>query len=216
MIASEGKIIVIPITLIFLIGISANHLTDYSLEWLKYFNSISVSFLLFSLYFFRDPKRKPTGNSNQMISPADGKVIQIIDINDPDIGDAKQISIFLSIFNVHSQYVPIDSNVISYNYFSGKYFLAFNHKASAKNEQSVTLFKTRQDNKYKIKQIAGFIARRILNYMKPSQSVLKGQRLGFIRFGSRVEIIVPRNNFDITIRKGDRMKANISTIGIFK
>ena len=151
-----------------------------------------------------------------MVSPSDGKVIQIINVDDPDIDNAKQISIFLSIFDVHSQYVPIDSSVISSNYFSGKYMLAFNHKTSSKNEQSTTLFKTKENNKYKIKQIAGFIARRILNYMESDQSVIKGQRLGFIRFGSRVEIIVSSNNFDIIVKKGDKIKANISPIGVFK
>ena len=215
-IASEGKIVIIPIILIFFIGIFINHLIDDSLSWLKYFNYFSFSFLLFTLYFFRNPKRKPVGTSNQMVSPADGKVIQIINVDDPDIGNAKQISIFLSIFDLHSQYVPIDSSVISSNYFSGKYLLAFNHKSSSKNEQSTTLFKTNENNKYKIKQIAGFIARRILNYMESDQSVIKGQRLGFIRFGSRVEIIVSSNNFDIIVKKGDKIKANISPIGIFK
>ena len=216
MIASEGKIVIIPVILIFFIGIFTNYLIDESLSWLKYFNYFSFSFLLFTLYFFRNPKRKPVGTSNQMVSPADGKVIQIINVDDPDISNAKQISIFLSIFNVHSQHVPIDSSVISSNYFSGKYLLAFNHKTSSKNEQSITLFKTKENNKYKIKQIAGFIARRILNYMKSDQSVIKGQRLGFIRFGSRVEIIVSSNNFDIIVKKGDKIKANISPIGVFK
>ena len=216
MIASEGKIIIIPVILILFIGIFTNYLTDDSLNWLKYFNYFSFSFLLFSLYFFRNPKRNPVGELNQMLSPADGRVIQIININDPEIGNAKQISIFLSIFDVHSQYVPIDSSVISSNYSSGKYLLAFNHKTSSENEQATTLFKTKEDNKYKIKQIAGFIARRILNYMESDQSVIKGQRLGFIRFGSRVEIIIPRNNFDIIVKKGDKVKANISLIGIFK
>jgi phosphatidylserine decarboxylase len=216
MIASEGKIIFIPMLLLLLIGISINYLTNDSLNWIKYFNYFLLSFLLFTLYFFRNPKRKPIGTSKQMVSPADGKVIQIINIDDPEIGNAKQISIFLSIFNVHSQYVPIDSNVISSNYFPGKYLLAFNHKTSNQNEQSVTLFKNEDNNKYKIKQIAGFIARRILNYMNPNQFVIKGQRLGFIRFGSRVEIIVPRNNFDVIVKEGDKLKANISTIGTFQ
>ncbi len=216
MIASEGKMIFIPMLLLLLIGISINYLTNDSLNWIKYFNYFLLSFLLFTLYFFRNPKRKPIGTSKQMVSPADGKVIQIINIYDPEIGNAKQISIFLSIFNVHSQYVPIDSNVISSNYFPGKYLLAFNHKTSNQNEQSVTLFKNEDNNKYKIKQIAGFIARRILNYMNPNQFVIKGQRLGFIRFGSRVEIIVPRNNFDVIVKEGDKLKANISTIGTFQ
>ena len=216
MFASEGKIILIPTLLVCLTGISINYLIDASPSGLKYFNYFSFSFLLFALYFFRDPKRKLVDLEGQMLSPADGKIIQIIDIDDPDIGNAKQISIFLSIFNVHSQYVPIDSSVISFDYSPGKYLLAFNHKTSSENEQSITLFKTKENHKYKIKQIAGFIARRILNYMEPEQFVLKGQRLGYIRFGSRVEVIVPRNNFDIIVKNGDKIKANISTIGVFR
>lgn len=216
MIAPEGKIVITPLALLFLIGLSVNQFIEGSLDWIRYFNYFSAFFLLFSVYFFRDPKRKIVSKSNQMVSPADGKVIQIISIDDPDIGNAKQISIFLSIFDVHSQYVPIDSNVISYDYFPGKYLLAFNHKTSNKNERSVTFFENKENNRYKIKQIAGFIARRILNYMKPNESAVKGQRLGFIRFGSRVEIIVPEDKFDIFVKKGDKVKANISTIGVFK
>ena len=216
MIASEGKIVFIPVLLLLLIGISINYLTNDNLNWIKYFNYFSLSFLLFTLYFFRNPKRKPVGTSKQMVSPADGKVIQIINIDDPEIGNAKQISIFISIFDVHSQYVPIDSSVISSNYFSGKYLLAFNHKTSSKNEQTAIIFETDENNKFKIKQIAGFIARRILNYMQPNQQVYKGQRLGFIRFGSRVEIIVPKNNFNIIIQEGDKLKSNISVIGTFQ
>lgn len=215
MIASEGKIIIIPTIIILFIGITINYLID-SLAWISYFNYTTFCFLLFSVYFFREPKRKVSGEANEMLSPADGKVIQIIDLEDPEIGQAKQISIFLSVFNVHSQYVPIDSKVIWSKYHAGKYLMAFNHKTSTQNERTSTLFETKGHNRYKIKQIAGFIARRILNYMKTNQIVEKGHRLGFIRFGSRVEIIIPKNNFEILVKKGDKVRANLSSIGIFK
>ena len=215
MIASEGKIIIIPTIIILFIGIIISYLID-SLAWISYFNYTTFCFLLFSVYFFREPKRKVSGEANEMLSPADGKVIQIIDLEDPEIGQAKQISIFLSVFNVHSQYVPIDSKVIWSKYYAGKYLMAFNHKTSTQNERTSTLFETKGHNRYKIKQIAGFIARRILNYMKTDQIVEKGQRLGFIRFGSRVEIIIPKNNFEILLKKGDKVRANLSSIGIFK
>ena len=215
MIASEGKIIIIPTIIILFIGITISYLID-SLAWISYFNYTTFCFLLFSVYFFREPKRKVSGEANEMLSPADGKVIQIIDLEDTEIGQAKQISIFLSVFNVHSQYVPIDSKVIWSKYHAGKYLMAFNHKTSTQNERTSTLFETKGHNRYKIKQIAGFIARRILNYMKTDQIVEKGQRLGFIRFGSRVEIIIPKNNFEILLKKGDKVKANLSSIGIFK
>ena len=215
MIASEGKIIIIPTIIILFIGIIISYLIA-SLAWISYFNYTTFCFLLFSFYFFREPKRKVSGEANEMLSPADGKVIQIIDLEDPEIGQAKQISIFLSVFNVHSQYVPIDSKVIWSKYHAGKYLMAFNHKTSTQNERTSTLFETKGHNRYKIKQIAGFIARRILNYMKTDQIVEKGQRLGFIRFGSRVEIIIPKNNFEILLKKGDKVRANVSSIGIFK
>ena len=215
MIASEGKIIIIPTIIILFIGITTSYLID-SLAWISYFNYTTFCFLLFSVYFFREPKRKVSGEANEMLSPADGKVIQIIDLEDPEIGQAKQISIFLSVFNVHSQFVPIDSKVIWSKYHAGKYLMAFNHKTSTQNERTSTLFETKGHNRYKIKQIAGFIARRILNYMKTDQIVDKGHRLGFIRFGSRVEIIIPKNNFEILVKKGDKVRANLSSIGIFK
>ena len=96
MIASEGKIIIIPTIIILFIGITTSYLID-SLAWISYFNYTTFCFLLFSVYFFREPKRKVSGEANEMLSPADGKVIQIIDLEDPEIGQAKQISIFLSV-----------------------------------------------------------------------------------------------------------------------
>ena len=215
MIASEGRIILIPTFIILAIGVFIYFSIENNLIWLYYFNYLSFSFLLFSLYFFREPNRKIVDTPNQMLSPADGKVVQIIDIEDSEIGSAKQISIFLSVFNIHSQYVPIQSKVLSSEYFPGKYLMAFNHKASDKNERTSIIFQTTNNHKYRIKQIAGFIARRILNYMTPGKNVSKGQRLGFIRFGSRVDIVIPQNNFNIFVKKGDKVKANQSSIGEF-
>ena len=215
MIASEGKIILIPTFFILVVGLLSYLFINNNLIWLCYFNSLVCLFLFFSLYFFREPNRNIIDTPNQMLSPADGKVVQIIDIDDPDIGTAKQISIFLSVFNIHSQYVPIDSKVISLEYFPGEYLMAFNHKASDKNERANTTFETSNGVKYKVRQIAGFIARRILNYMTSNEKVIKGARLGFIRFGSRVDILVPESKFNITVKKGDKVKANLSPIGEF-
>ena len=93
--------------------------------------------------------------------------------------------------------------------------MAFNHKASDKNERTNITFETNSGDRYKVRQIAGFIARRILNYMVPNEQVIKGKRLGFIRFGSRVDILVPKNKFNIIVKKGDKVKANLSPIGEF-
>ena len=215
MIAKEGRVILIPTCLILIIGVFAYFYLDNSFAWLKYANYSVLSFLLFSLYFFREPNREVVNLSDQMLSPADGKVVQIIDIDDPEVGSAQQISIFLSVFNIHSQFVPIDSKVLSSEYFPGKYLMAFNHKASDKNERTSIVFEISNGEKYRVKQIAGFIARRILNYMQPNQKVVKGERLGFIRFGSRVDIVVPKTKFEINVKVGEKVKANLTSIGKF-
>ena len=215
MIAAEGKIILVPIILLALATTGFSVYSEIGESGLKVVNITLWVFILFSLYFFRDPVRIPLSEANQMVSPADGKVVQILDVDDPEIGKAKQISIFLSVFNVHCQRVPLAGKVISSFYNSGKFFAAFNHKASMDNEQTAIVFKTEGGNKYKVKQIAGLIARRILNYMEPEMVVEKGQRLGFIRFGSRVDIIVP-SNFEINVSLGDIVEGNLSIIGEFK
>ena len=211
MIAPEGKIIIIPLLLFVLAGTGIQ--AYYPSEGLKWINLAFAVLTLFSMYFFRDPQRIPP-NNNGFLSPADGKVVQIINVEDEEIGSAKQISIFLSIFNVHRQRVPLSGKVISKQYNSGKFLAAFNHKASLDNEQTVVTFETEKGKKYKIKQIAGLIARRIFNYMEPEFMVQRGERLGFIRFGSRVDIIVPAD-FQINVNLGDAVLGNQTIIGRF-
>ena len=212
MIAPEGKIILIPLLLLVLAGTGIQ--AYYPSEGLKWINLTMALLTLFSLYFFRDPQRIPPNNDG-FLSPGDGKVVQLIDVEDAEIGKAKQISIFLSVFNVHSQRVPLSGKVISKTYNSGKFLAAFNHKASLDNEQTVVMFETESGKRYKIKQIAGLIARRILNYMEPENRVERGQRLGFIRFGSRVDIIVPPE-FQIDVSLGDMVRGNQTIIGRFE
>ena len=212
MIAPEGKIILIPLFLLVIAGTGIQ--AYYPSVGLKWINLILSVLTLFSLYFFRDPQRITPENKG-FLSPADGKVVQIIDLEDEEIGSARQISIFLSLFNVHSQRVPISSKVISKQYQPGNFLVAFNHKASVENEYTVVLFETENGKRYKIKQIAGFIARRILNYMVPENLVQRGQRLGFIRFGSRVDIILPRD-FQIDVSLGDMVQGNKTIIGQFQ
>ena len=212
MIAPEGKIILIPLLLLVLTGTGIQ--AYYPSEGLKWFNLVLAVLTLFSLYFFRDPQRI-TPVQEGFLSPADGKIVQIIDVEDEEMGSARQISIFLSLFNIHSQRVPISGKVISKQYHHGIFLIAFNHKASMDNENTVVLFETEKGKRYKIKQIAGFVARRILNYMEPENIVQRGQRLGFIRFGSRVDIILPRD-FQIDVSLGDMVQGNKTIIGQFQ
>ena len=200
MIAPEGKIILIPASVLLLVlgflSFKAGNI------WFKTVYVLDFIFVIFSLYFFRDPERDMPTDESLFVSPADGKVVQIIDVNDPEVGQAKQISIFLSVFNVHKQVVPMAGKILHSKYNKGKFLAAWDHKASMDNEQTEVLIETETGLKYKVKQIAGLIARRILCYMDEGHSYKRGDRLGFIRFGSRVDIIVPYN-FKINVKVGD-------------
>ena len=212
MIAPEGKMILIPLLVIVILGTAIQ--TYYPIGGLKWINLFLAFTTFFSLYFFRDPQRIPP-NIDGFISPADGKIVQIKNIEDEELGKARQISIFLSVWNVHSQRVPLSGKVLSREYNPGKFFAAFKHKASQDNEQTLVLFEGSKGNKFKIKQIAGWIARRIINYMEPEKNVERGERLGFICFGSRVDIIVPEK-FQLDVSLGDIVKGNQTIIGRFK
>ena len=212
MIAPEGKIILIPLLILVILvtGIQA----FYPTIGLKWMNLFLACITVFSLYFFRDPQRIPP-NADGFLAPADGKIVQIREIEDDELGKAWQISIFLSVWNVHSQRVPLSGKVLSKKYNPGKFFAAFKHKASKDNEQTSVLFEGEKGNKFKITQIAGWIARRIINYMEPKKNVERGERLGFIRFGSRVDIIVPEK-FQLDVSLGDIVTGNQTIIGRFK
>ena len=212
MIAPEGKIILIPLLILVILGTGIQ--AFYPTMGLKWMNLFLACITVFSLYFFRDPQRIPP-NADGFLAPADGKIVQIREIEDDELGKAWQISIFLSVWNVHSQRVPLSGKVLSKKYIPGKFFAAFKHKASKDNEQTSVLFEGEKGNKFKIKQIAGWIARRIINYMEPKKNVERGERLGFIRFGSRVDIIVPEK-FKLDVSLGDIVTGNQTIIGRFK
>ena len=210
MIAPEGKIIIIPLVCLLSIGTLIYLYNPINI--IKGINIFLLIVNIFCLYFFRDPNRA-VPNTGGFLSPADGKIVKIISVEDSLIGKATQISIFLSVFNVHIQRVPLSGKVLKKDYNAGRFHAAFKDKASKDNEQTSILFES-DGNKFIIKQIAGLIARRIVNYMNPDELVQRGQRMGFIRFGSRVDIIVPEN-FEIDIALGDIVIGNKTIIGRF-
>jgi len=171
--------------------------------------------LVFSLNFFRDPDRKIPEGNNVIISPADGKVTTVTTINDPDVGEnSKLISIFLNIFNVHANRIPISGKVISVSSKDGQFVSAFRHDAVDVNEQTITVLDT-SIGVVKVKQIAGLIARRILCYAKSGENMNKGDRLGFIMFGSRTDVILP-SSVNINIKVGQRVVGTETIIGNFE
>ncbi len=167
--------------------------------------------LLFCLNFFRDPKRKIPQEKGIFVSPADGKIVQIKSIDDPDIGKANLISIFLNVFNVHVNRTPVGGSVNEVHYKKGKFLAAFNHLASDENEQSNIHIHSRE-GLIKVKQIAGLLARRIRCYVKKGTQLNTGDKLGFIMFGSRVDIILPES-INLRVKLGQKVKGGESIIG---
>ena len=210
MIAKEGRIILIPLLFItFPIGVYAHASNNFVLVILY---AILGSLFLFCLNFFRDPVRSIPSEKSIVVAPADGKVVKIEYINDSNIGESSQlVSIFLNVFNVHVNRVPIDGLVESVERKQGRFLAAFNHIASDENEQVITIINN-ESGKYKIKQIAGLIARRILCYAKEDMKLNKGDRLGFIRFGSRTDIIMPKK-ITLKVEVGQKVIGGETIIG---
>lgn len=147
---------------------------------------------LFILQFFRDPPRDVPTQANAVVSGADGKVIIVEKAFDNYLKrDALKISVFMNVFNVHSNRSPVDGTVQEVWYFPGKFFNAAMDKASLENERNALHIKTTDDQDITCVQVAGLVARRILCYVAKDSPLHKGQRFGFIRFGSRVDIYLP-------------------------
>ncbi len=211
--APEGRIILIPLLILAILAGVGLMLAPR--PWLQVVTGFLWVLAGLSLVFFRDPVRVPPTDPHAFVSPADGKVVAIQPIGyDEHIGgEALQVAIFLSLFSVHVQRVPSDGLVDSTLYRPGRYLAAFKPRASEENEQAVTYF-TGNEGKFTVKQIAGTIARRVICHMRPHSSVRRGERMGFIRFGSRVEIIVPAD-FQLQVTIGERVKGTTTIIGYF-
>jgi len=210
--ASEGNIIVYPLIVIFGITSAFNYLTEFDILFVQI--TIFVV-LLFCLNFFRDPSRVIPKNKNLIISPADGKIIKIKEFEDPKSGKKlKLISIFLSVFNVHANRMPVDGKFINVKYVKGDFLAAFDHRASDKNERMEISIDT-EFGIIVVKQIAGLVARRILCYAKEGKKMLAGDRLGFIRFGSRTDIILP-HNINLNIELNQKVYGGETILGTYE
>ncbi|MBV8254741.1 MAG: phosphatidylserine decarboxylase family protein [Chitinophaga sp.] len=183
------------ISLVFLVLLVINGAVSYwfdspALTWSLL--AISVVFFLFIVSFFRVPARKNTEGGNLVISPCDGKVVVIEEVYEPEYFKDKrlQVSIFMSPANVHVNRNPISGEVKLSQYHAGKYLVAWHPKSSTENERhSVVIGNGKTD--ILVRQIAGALARRIVNYLKPGMQVSQNEEMGFIKFGSRVDLYLP-------------------------
>ncbi len=148
--------------------------------------------VIFVVQFFRDPSRPIPAQPNAVLCPADGRIVAIETTQDPYVGrEALKISVFMNVFNVHSQRSPVDGAISKVQYFPGAYLNAAVDKASTENERNAIVIRTAAGHTVTSVQIAGLIARRILCYVHVGEPLTRGQRYGFIRFGSRVDVYLP-------------------------
>lgn len=179
--------------------------------WLLVLSAL-ISF--FIIWFFRNPERCFSEEEKVVISPADGKVIKVEDIKMTGemSGKFKKISIFMNIFNVHVNRMPYDGKIETINYHEGKFVSANLDKASSDNERNAIQIRTDDGLVIWTVQIAGLIARRIVCWVKPGDTLKKGERFGLIRFGSRVDVYLPEDS-RITVKIGKKVKAGETVLG---
>lgn len=206
-VASEGWLFIIPLVVVTALL--------FAFGW-KNTAAVSLVLTLFVVFFFRDPERTVAQGAGVVVSPADGRVIVVKDIFEPTYlkQDVKQISIFLSVFNVHVNRSPINGTVETVKYNPGKFHVASVDKASLDNEQTAMVIESGKD-KILVKQIAGLIARRIVCYARPGDTIRTGERYGLIRFGSRVDLFLPRDA-DLKVKVGDRVKGARDIIAVLR
>ena len=169
---------------------------------------------LFVLWFFRNPERTAPPDPGVIVSPADGRVLKIEEVDEDELlgGTWTKVSIFMSIFNVHVNRSPCQGVVRAIRYRKGKFFSANMDKASTENERNSLVIETDGGTKIAVIQIAGLIARRIVCWVREEGVLQRGERFGLIRFGSRLEVFMPVDS-DVLVKVGDRVKAGYTKVG---
>jgi len=204
--APEGWLFLIPVLILTAVAL----LLQYTVA------AIVLGLLaLFLINFFRDPRRTGSEHHVDVLSPADGTVVVIKDVADGDIwpGLTKQVSIFMSVFDVHVNRAPISGKIIHYRYNPGKKIAAFAEKSSMENEQNLIVVEDPHGTKLAFKQIAGLLARRIVFDKKIGDKLERGERVGMIKFGSRTDVIFPAVA-EMKVRVGERVKGGSTVLAI--
>ncbi|MEA2571612.1 MAG: phosphatidylserine decarboxylase [Acidobacteriota bacterium] len=202
--APEGWIFIIPVIILTAVALLLN----------SYVIAIVLGLVAaFLINFFRDPHRAGSPHHVDVLSPADGTVVVIKDVPDGEVwpGLTKQVSIFMSVFDVHVNRAPITGRIIHYRYSPGKKLVAMSHKSSIENEQNLIVMEDSRGTKLAFKQIAGLLARRIVFDKKEGDEVARGERVGMIKFGSRVDIFFPADAV-INVNMRDKVKVGLTVI----
>ena len=205
--------IIVGLIVILVAGLLFMSLFPNAGPWLfVVYGGLALFFLLIT-WFFRSPKRQIKLLPSSVISPADGKVVVIEEVNNPMIpGQAvRQVSVFMSPLNVHLNRYPVSGEIVSTRHYPGKYLVAWHPKSSSLNERTNTLIKTANNHSVLVSQVAGFVARRIVCYAAAGKIVSQGSEMGFIKFGSRVDIYMPLA-YKVHVGLGDKVRGGLSVI----
>jgi len=202
--APEGWLFVVPVLILAAVALL--------LQW-------TIAAIIFGLLaaflinFFRDPHRAGSERPVDVLSPADGTVVQVKPIDDGAVwpGLTTQVSIFMNVFDVHVNRAPISGRIVHYKYLPGKKLAAMVEKSSTDNEQNLIVIEDARGHKIAFKQIAGLLARRIVFDKKEGDEVVRGERIGMIKFGSRVDIFFPPNA-DVRVKMRDKVKVGLTVI----
>ncbi len=179
--------------------------------WIIFFATLGL--LIFVISFFRIPDRKMTEGESAVVSPCDGKVVVIEEVMADEYFTDKrlQISVFMSPLNVHVNRNPVSGEVMYSKYNKGKYLVAWHPKSSTENERHSVVYKT-NGKELLVKQIAGAVAKRIVNYLQPGQHVKQNEEMGFIKFGSRVDLLLPLDT-KVKVKIGDVVQGGVTVLG---
>jgi phosphatidylserine decarboxylase len=186
-------------------------------EWLQISLSIiSIGLLFIILQFFRNPKRITNQSDSSIVSPVDGKVVVIEKVTDTEYfnGERLMISVFMSPINVHVTRYPISGKITYSKYHPGKYLVAWHPKSSEENERTTVVINHKNEKQVMYRQIAGALARRIMNYAKESEVIMQGNDSGFIKFGSRVDVYLPVDT-NVCVTLNEKVKGGETVLATF-
>lgn len=210
----EGyKSIAIAVLLFSVINVLSFYFISFSLPALSWgIFVITTALLLLVISFFRIPKRNHTTGENIIVAPADGKVVVIEEVQaDEYFTDRRiQVSIFMSPLNVHVNRNPVSGEVAYSQYHKGKYLVAWHPKSSTENERHSVVYR-KNGKEILVKQIAGALAKRICNYLQPGMEVKQGEEMGFIKFGSRVDLLLPLDA-KVNVKIGDKPQGGVTVV----
>jgi phosphatidylserine decarboxylase len=208
--AKEGLVFIVVAALI---AIGGYALAINRRSWTLWLLAFVLTILaIWVAYFFRDPERTGERGADLVVAPADGRIVQITQVDEPAFlkTPSTRISIFMNVFNVHVNRYPVDGTVDYVHYNKGKFLNAAADKASLENEQSSVGLRA-DDDRVLVRQIAGLIARRIVTYSKVGDRVKQGDRMGIIRFGSRVDVFIPVES-KVRVKEGETTVAGVSVL----